>query len=570
MGTSIFVKADLSMKKYLRRILLPSIILTVVLVIATSVLVRFVSLPTGFKVLLYLIPLVVMIYAAFYPYFVADSKKISINSKIPFFITYFATLSTSEVSRDELIKILSENDKLGAIASELKKVYTIVGKLHRSLPEAFRFLARRTPSKVFADFLDRLAYSLDSGVELKDYLFQEQTTVMDDFQTFYEGALYDLDVFKEIYESIIISVVFIASFIIIGPIITGQSIARLSIYLVAIILASELGILFFIRYRMPEDPVWAEKQIPTERTRKLRRALRISILGTVVMGLIYVLLLRNRFNIPYQFVIALVSTPLAYAGWLTKREEESIYVMDENFPAFIRSLSSTLAASGSSMVSVLKYLSAHDFGSLTERIRALYKRLAVRINDEAAWDYFIAETGSWLIGMFSEMFRESIKLGAEPDYVGKVISRNFERMVRMRRKRSQSVASFIGVIYGLTGAFAFTLASSFQVAVSIGEIFGKMEVPSEYIGSLIHVIEPAGLVLLTAMMLLLMVIHSLISSLVIKFSDGGNLLATLYYFVILIWIFAVGMYFGQMLMAKMLKFGASEVFLLVLKGGSVP
>ncbi|ALM75363.1 archaellar assembly protein FlaJ [Thermococcus barophilus] len=556
---SIFVKADLSLKEYIRKTLIPSVAVSVVMFIVASLLSRIMVLPLGVKLLLFAIPMILLIYAAAYPYIAADSKKISINSKIPYFITYFAVLSTSEMGRSDLIKVLAEDPKLGAIASELKKVYVIVSKLHRSLPEAFRFLARRTPSQVFADFLDRLAYSLDSGVDLKDYLFQEQQTVMDDYQTFYEGALYDLDVFKEIYESIIISVVFMASFIIIGPLITGQDIGRLGLYVFAIILAAEIGILLVIKYRMPEDPIWAESRgIETERDRRIKRAYLYSALLVVIMALLYITVLRPRFSIPEPFVIALILTPLIYAGKVIEKEEKSIFRKDENFAAFIRSLSSSLAASGSSLVMVLKYLSAHDFGSLTEDIRALYRRLAVRVDRERAWDFFIAGTGSWLVGIFSEIFREAIRMGAEPDYVGKIISRNFERLVRLRRKRQQSMASFIGIIYGLTGAFAFSLAASFQVAVSINNLFGKLQVPTEYVGDIIHVIPPTGLQFVMYIMLALMILHSLLSAMAIKIADGGHLGMSLYYFVILLWIFATGMYLGQRLMARMMGVGGSE------------
>ncbi|WP_297536032.1 archaellar assembly protein FlaJ [Thermococcus sp.] len=555
---SIFTKADLNMETYIKKILLPYLGISAVLFVITGVVSRIFALSTGLRALMFMVPLVLMIYAAIYPYIVADAKKISINSKMPYFITYFAVLSTSEMGRSDLIRILAKDPKLGAIASELKKVHTIVNKLHLSMPEAFRFLARRTPSQMFADFLDRLAYSLDSGVDLKEYLFQEQQTVMDDYQTFYEGALYDLDIFKEIYESIIISVVFIASFVIIGPIITGMDLGKMGLYAVAMTLAAEIGILLVVKFRMPEDPIWADSRgIKDPRRERIKRAAIYSFLGAAITGLVYYLVIRPRFSIPEPFVVAIILTPLYYLGKVVDREEHSIFRKDENFPAFIRSLSSSLAASGASLVLVLKYLSAHDFGSLTDDIKALYRRLSIRVDRDRAWDFFIAGTGSWLIGIFSEIFRESLRMGAEPDYVGLIISRNFERLVRLRRKRQQSIASFIGIIYGLTGAFAFSLAASFQVAASISQMFSQMNLnlANSYIGNLIHVIPPSGMAFLVYIMLVLMVLHSLLASMVIKLADGGHMLGASRYFVILVWIFAAGMYLGQSLMAKMMNLG---------------
>ncbi|AAL80454.1 flagellar assembly protein FlaJ [Pyrococcus furiosus DSM 3638] len=562
---SIFVKADIDPKEYMKKILIPGIVGSFATLLAIMIFTRIFTLPTGLKVFMYLIPIILMFYTTAYPYLIADSKKIAINSKIPYFITYFAVLSTSEIGRSDLLKVMAQDPKLGAIAKELKKVYVLVDKFHRSLPEAFRFLARRTPSRVFADFLDRLAYSLDSGVELKEYLFQEQQTVMDDYQTFYEGALYDLDIFKEIYESIIISVVFAGAFIIIGPLITGQDIGRLALYLIFMILAAEVGALLVIKYRMPEDPIWAEAKVRTPRMVKIRKALILSILLVPIVGLVYFLFIRPRFSIPTPFVVAIILTPLAYVGNVVRKEEGVIFRKDENFPAFIRSLSSSLAASGASLLLVLKYLSAHDFGTLTEDIKALYRRLAIRVDQDRAWDYFIAETGSWLVGMFSEIFRESLRLGAEPDYVGKVISRNFERIVRLRRKRQQSISNFIGIILGLTGAFAFSLAASFQVAVSINNLFSQLQVPTEYIGEIIHIIPPSGMQLLTISMLTLMILHSFLSAVAIKVADGGHLLVSLYYFVILLWVFAAGMYVGQLLMARFMNFGTTEMILLLVR-----
>ena len=189
--------------------------------------------------------------------------------------------------------------------------------------------------------------------------------------------------------------------------------------------------------------------------------------------------------------------------------------------------------------------------------------MAIRVDRDRAWDFFIAGTGSWLVGIFSEIFRESLRMGAEPDYVGLVISRNFERLVRLRRKRQQSIASFVGIIYGLTGAFAFSFAASFQVAVSISQLFAQMNIPTDYIGDIIHVIPPSGIAFLMYLMLAMMVMHSLLSAMVIKLADGGHILGTARYFVILAWIFAVGMYLGQVLMAKMMNVGGgtTQLFL---------
>lgn len=554
-NVSTFTKAGLDMRTYLRKVILPNALLAILMFILTSVFLRKYTLPSWARVSVYAISILPLIYAVIYPYARVSSKNVQINSKIPYFATYFAVLSTSDVSRRELVWNIASEETLEPIAGEMRKIYTLIAKFNRGLPTALRFLSKRSPSKVFADFLDRLAYSLDSGVELKDYLLREQQTVMDDYETFYEGALYDLDVFKEIYSSLIIAVVFMVAFIIIGPIITGQSIEILAIFALILVLATEIGVLLVIKYKMPEDMIWAKNAMKGERREKVFRALLISIIGTILTSVVYVMVVRPKFNLPEFLSLAVILTPLAYFGRVLDREENSITIKDENFPAFIRSLSTSLASSGSSITLVLKYLSSHDFGTLTTDIRNLYRRLAVRVSDTRAWNYFISDTGSWLISMFSEIFRKSIRLGADPEYVGLVISRNFERLIRLRRKRVQSVSSFKGVIFGVTGAFAFSLAASFQVVLYINKIFSDIQTQGGFMTNILFMPSETSLTLANYMILLMILIHSLVSAIAIKLSDGGHLGIAIYYFVMLTWISAIGIFLGEYIMSKMIHAG---------------
>ncbi|MCD6373704.1 MAG: archaellar assembly protein FlaJ [Thermococcus sp.] len=554
--SGVLTRSGITMKEYFRKILLPSLGGAMALFAAVSVLRSFVTLSRSIAPVLYAIPLLPLIYAAGYPYARISNKRVQINSKIPFFATYFAVLSTSDVGRSELIWNLATEKILEPIASDMKKVYYLIAKLHRGMPEALRFLARRTPSKVFADFLDRLAYSLDSGVELRDYLLQEQKTVMDDYETFYEGTLYDLDVFKEVYSSLIISVVFMVTFIIIGPILTGQDIVSLSAFTFVLVLATEIGIMLVIKYRMPEDKIWADYAMTSERKARFLKAALVSVAGIAVMAVVVALVLRPRFNLPLLMQAAIVLTPLIYLGKVLDKEEKTILVKDENFPAFMRSLSSSLAASGAALPLVLKYLSAHDFGVLTQDIRNLYRRVSMRIDNSKSWRYFTIDTGSWLIGIFSDIFNKSISLGAEPDYVGVVISRNFERLVRLRRKRAQSVASFKGVIYGITGAFAFSVAAAFQVSVYMNMLFSNLEIQGDFLQNIIFVPSKSGLELTDYILMVILVVHCLLSAISIKLADGGHMGITVYYFVVLLWLAALGQYLGSVVMGKMMTFSS--------------
>jgi len=55
----------------------------------------------------------------------------------------------------------------------------------------------------------------------EDFVISEQTVVMNDFMTMYQDSLNSIDMIKEMFVSMCMSLIFIVAFAIIMPIITG-------------------------------------------------------------------------------------------------------------------------------------------------------------------------------------------------------------------------------------------------------------------------------------------------------------------------------------------------------------
>jgi len=71
------------------------------------------------------------------------------------------------------------------------------------------------------------------------------------------GALaYSIDIFKEVYTSIIISLSFFAAFAIIMPFLTGISITFMLNTIVVVFIIVEAGVLVYLKSVAPDDPVW--------------------------------------------------------------------------------------------------------------------------------------------------------------------------------------------------------------------------------------------------------------------------------------------------------------------------
>ena len=101
---------------------------------------------------------------------------------------------------------------------------------------SFLFISERTPSKILRDFLDRFAQSLNSGVDPREFIENEQGAVLEDYKTMYETANDNITILNEVYVSLLIAIIFIMSLGIVLPMIIGAEDMNTFIYLSSFLL----------------------------------------------------------------------------------------------------------------------------------------------------------------------------------------------------------------------------------------------------------------------------------------------------------------------------------------------
>ncbi|XRO77381.1 archaellar assembly protein FlaJ [Methanocaldococcus sp. 10A] len=552
MVLDLLPRIGLKPKDYLLKILLPAVITSIVLTVLGFMLF------SGIMLYIYLIlPIIILASAIGYPYIVLDSQKNKINERLHIFITKFGTLSITDLNRKDLLKILSEErEELGELAKESEKLYVLTDRWGRSLAEACRFLSQRTPSSEFADFLDRLAYALDSGEELKEFLIKEQDIVMDDYAAFYKRMLYSLDMYKELYVSAMTSVAFFLAFSILVPFLLPYDFVFMATVSLFTFFGIELLIVIVIKNRMPFDRLWHTGEKPTETDIKLRKWLILSIILTIVflsflIWAKYIIGLSPFYKIPYMILIALGFTPLAIAGIIAMREENKVKRKEFVFPDFLRSLGDSVSAKGGGMVDSLEYLSNHDFGPLTEDIKRLYKRLALNIDSNRSWRLFGFDSCSYLIQLFSDIFSRCIYFGGDPKTAAEIISKNFRKIVQLRKSKYQNIQQFVGVIYGLGGGLALALFASLGVAKMINDLYSSLNIPETVI-QILHIMPINDSGLIEYIIFGSLVIYSAISGILIKIMDGGHKYVSLFHFVVILWICAIVAYITKLIVSQIL------------------
>ncbi len=544
-----------NMQKYVRFVLIPSTIFSLIYFLLLLTMLRSLLISLGlFAILLYIIPMFVILTALLYPKIVKGKVRREIEDNIHFYITHLGALATSEVSRKEMMKMLSERKEYKALAEETKKIYLLMEKWNKNLAQACRFLARRTPSKIFADFLDRMAHELDSGEEFGEFIKREQETVMNAFSNLYQGKLYSVDVFKEVYVSLVLSLSFFAAFAIIAPFLTGLSVKLILNIIVLFFVIVEIAILVYLKAVAPVDPIWQTSGELTPTDWKLYRSFYIScalclVVFTITLFVTYV---WGIVKIPPPFIIALSVTPLIIPGYLSKKEEAVIKDKDKNAPSFIMSLGASASARGGDILESLKFLTAHDFGALTEDVKALYKRLCTRINKKRAWEKFSIDTGSNLIYRFIDMFVEAISLGSDPKDVAEIVSKNFSIINGLRERRDRSASSFVGICYGVIIGIAFSLYISFGVVEAMNRMFSSLKIPGKFLQGLLHTVSGLDLAYLNAAILFILFFHAIIASIAIKMIDGGRWMSGFVHLVGMMWLAAVSGYISQLVIMHLL------------------
>ncbi|MGB9986622.1 archaellar assembly protein FlaJ [Salarchaeum japonicum] len=481
--------------------------------------------------------------ALIYPKILQDRKRKQIREHFHLFITHITILSTTNIDRVEVFRTLAHEDEYEAIAEEMGHVVGLIDTWNQSLEDACRMRAKRVPSPLMQDFLERLAYTVGAGQTIDDFLLSEQDSIIQSFVTRYEAQLDRLSLIKDVYMSIVLSTTFGLVFALVVPFIVGIDPMTPVMAVILLYLFLQVVFVYAMNSVAPKDPVWFYRtEIALDRNARLRTGLLVGTgLSLALTALTYGILsglVPFGSDIPLPIYLALPFTPFIIPGLIARQEQNRIKNRDESFPSFIRALGAVESVKQSSTGSVLESLRKKDFGNLTDNVDDLYKRLSMRIDSNLAWRYFAAETGSYLIQKFSEMYVTGRRMGGEPRQLGSLIEANISEVLNLRRKRSQEAGTVVGTIYGITGASVFAMFVGLEISRLFMTIAQDMDLSNAQLGGLLSVSQ-YDIPELQFMLFIIVLLNALLTSVMIRIVSRGHSLTTLTHFVAQLWISAV-------------------------------
>ncbi|MDC0556977.1 type II secretion system F family protein [Candidatus Poseidoniaceae archaeon] len=438
--------------------------------------------------LLILLPVLSGGSAIYFPVLEVNRSAILIEKEMHMFITRMGILSLGEIGADTIFDILKQMKDYGELAQEVQRIETLVDKWHTSLPEAARIVAQQSPSPLWADFLDRMAFSIEAGQPIDAFMRAEQETVAEQYNTIYDTRLESVDTMKEIYVSLVsaglFGLVIAGIHLVLFEIGTGGSqtpidvATRIRWLLLAgfLFVVIQVGALFAFRATIPEDQTFARDEFTTP----FRLLFKQTWLGAGIISIL-LLVLTTFIVISYWegltvswdkyglIILAIPLTPLLIPSTLVQREEKNVLRRDEAYPDFVRALGGTAQARSAEPSATIRALRGIDFGTLDKSIDRLEKRLSTRIDSERAWDYFAADTNSAVIARYNRIYIEGSQSSGEPAATADMVSKSVTNLLSLRRRRSLSASTMWGVAFGLLIASVVSLNVTISIVMQLGE-----------------------------------------------------------------------------------------------------
>ncbi len=464
-----------------------------------------------------------------------SSANKDIQENLHLFITYAGTISTMKVERGILFRKMSEKKVFGEISEIFSKAYYLAKGWNLGYAEACRVMVDRTPNPILADFLDRMAVVMDFGQNLETFLYDEQKSILDDYEIEYKKSLESIKMIQDLFISLTISFAFILGLSMLAPLMLDIPIENIILIGTGILLLLDICLIIALVNLVPRDDLTANLK---EKNHE-QKTLKAIFIATFSFSLIIFIMLNFLVNWELITILAISSIPLAIPGFMGNTEEQRVERRNKQFPIYVRILGTSIQVRDGGVISALRSIQVHDFGVINSMSVNLYRRLRIGSDKFKSWYKFAVESGSRMISNFSKIFSESVYLGGNAEKIGEIVSANMTRLTGLRKFREQQSGSLRGAFYGSMIGLIATVFVTAKIAELLLSIFGQQNLEGELSDLADTIIPTTQTISFEAVFLyvsILILFHSAASAWIMKIIDGGSKYTALIDFILLLWI----------------------------------
>jgi flagellar protein FlaJ len=495
--------------------------------------------------------------AVIFPVILRDRKRSRIEETLHLFIIRIGVVSLSSSTRTSIYELAARDKSESAISAELGKVRNLSRKWKMSIPESLRLVARTTPSKELGDFLERMAYAIETDEDPKMFFRNEQEAVLEEYKSRYSNTLDRIEVVREVYISMVTVTMFLNVMLVVLSLMISINNYLVSFLIVFIFIMVEIVLWILVDRTLPDESIWYRSAIPVGRSSfldRFRLALGASVAVSLGIGIVILFI-----GMPLSAALmglAITMTPLMVPGYLVIKEERTIMRRDQAFGAFIRILGATAESRGGIPLSAIKRLRWHDFGPLTEQIKNLYDRLETRIDQEGSWALFVKESRSDLISQFMNTYLEGVRSGGSPKEVSSLVSTYFTSLGALRRRRYLMADNFTAILYSLTLFISGGMFMIFRVVQEMLDRLGSLETLSSDVEGLAPLVliksAPNLELILLIAITMVVIVHVIFSADAVRKFRGSSGFILLMHVPGLMWTAAISGYLATYIVGMIL------------------
>jgi flagellar protein FlaJ len=464
-----------------------------------------------------------------------ESGRIDID--ILYMVTYMNSIATSNISRDEIFKKVSEREEY-ACSKYMKEVYLLTKNWNYEYGAACNLVAKKVANKKLKDLLMRLSNAMTSGESEKKFLENEWQTMLLIYKNEYERSLESLKKWTDAYTALLVSLSFISITVLLSLVIynIGDKYTTIIATIIVVILVSGAGV-FILRSESPKEYRTHKMLICSPEQQLIKNMQRILLpIAVFVTGLMVLL------GIDLGIIMVLIGLILIPMGLIGIKDDKNIFTRDRDFSEFTKMLGTVIGSMGVTVKEGITKVDRKSIKSLEPLVKRLYVQLFMGIDPRLCWTRFVGNSGSELINKFTHVFIDAIDMGGDATKIGRFVNTTSLEVVLLRMKRNLLSSSFINLLIPMHAAMVGLVIFVIQIMIIFSGIIsnlystmdmgigGDMGGEGAIIGSLgFNLFQDVPTALFTQYCIALVIILTIANTLAAKYVDGGDNYKVYYY-----------------------------------------
>ena len=383
------------------------------------------------------------------------SEEKLMDNDLLFSLTYMASLSTANISRDKIFGMIAESEY--TTSKYFRQIRDLTQKWHYDYATSCELIAEKVKHTRLKSLLNRFANAIAAGEPDREFLEREWVTFKTVRKDEYLRNLESLRKWTDAYVSILVSTSLISIVILLSVIIysRGDPLSTILISILSCLAFSLFG--YFMLYKAtPKDAKVHDLPIKSKEQRTISR-LQIFLLPLAAMTLLILSIIPAIVNPEAKIFgmdakglgLIIAGVILLPLGIIARRDDVKVSKRDEVFTSFIRSLGAIISGAGVTVAEALSRIDSKNLGELKDLVIQLHKRLSLGLDPKASWEKFIGESGSYLINKLARIFIDATEMGGDANVVGGIVGSSNLEMVLLRLKRNLISTGFINLVIPL-------------------------------------------------------------------------------------------------------------------------